>query len=233
MNQSGAPSGDEGRLEQEGIWEAPPKEPSTPSPEAEPAAASSKSSRALTDSITSTARTPGPAGLFYADVPNRIVAMVIDIIVLSVIGFVLALLFGGLVTPAGAIDSAGGDLDVLPFLVVVVLQLAISFGYFGLLWTSARGTVGMKLLGLQIGDESDGHSISWRQALVRWFIIGVPSMLTSLAAYVPSVIGVILTIVGLAWLLMLLYSIAQSPTKQGVHDRYARTILVKMGRRVA
>ena len=33
--------------------------------------------------------------------------------------------------------------------------------------------------------------------------------------------------------LVLLYSIAQSPTKQGLHDRYAHTILVKEGRRVS
>ena len=143
-----------------------------------------------------------------------------------------ALLFGGLVTESGALDTAGGELDLLPFLVVTVLQAGISFVYFGYLWVTARGTVGMKLLGLQIGDESDGHSIGWRQALIRWLIIGIPSMLASLSGYVPSLIGIVLSVIGVAWLLVLLYSIAQSPTKQGLHDRYARTIMVKEGRRV-
>jgi uncharacterized RDD family membrane protein YckC len=186
----------------------------------------------LTESITSTSRTPGPTGLYYADVPNRIMALLIDIIVLSVIGFFLALLFGGLVTRPGALDDAGGALEVVPFVAVTGLELAISFVYFGYLWVTLRATAGMKLLGLQIGDEVDGHSISWKQATVRWLIIGVPSVLASLAAFVPSIVGIILTIIGVAWLLVLLYSIAQSPTSQGIHDRYARTILVKEGRRV-
>ena len=33
------------------------------------------------------------------------------------------------------------------------------------------------------------------------------------------------------WMLAVLYTMAQSPTKQGLHDRYARTILVKARRR--
>jgi hypothetical protein len=33
------------------------------------------------------------------------------------------------------------------------------------------------------------------------------------------------------WLLLLLYTIAQSPTKQGLQDRYAHTIVIKVRRR--
>jgi hypothetical protein len=33
-----------------------------------------------------------------------------------------------------------------------------------------------------------------------------------------------------AWLLLLLYTIAQSSTGQGLHDRYSRTIVVKARR---
>jgi uncharacterized RDD family membrane protein YckC len=236
MTQSGTSRGDEAELEQEEIWVAPPglDASSTDAPSSAPGRGERDDAPSgLTQSITSTARMPGPAGYYYADVPNRIIALIIDVIVLSVVGFFLALLFGGLVTESGALDTAGGELDVVPFLVVTVLQAGISFVYFGYLWVAARGTVGMKLLGLQIGDESDGHSIGRRQALIRWLIIGIPSMLASLSGYVPSLVGIVLSVIGVAWLLVLLYSIAQSPTKQGLHDRYARTIMVKEGRRVA
>ena len=233
MTASGSPRDDAAGLEQEAIWEiapdaegtlsATPDEPSTPG--------ARRSSRGLTESITSTEQTPGPAGLFYADVPNRIMALIIDIIVLSVFGFILALLLGGLVTAPGALDSPGGQLDVVAFLVVALLQLGLSFAYFGYLWTAMRATLGMRLLGLRIGDESDGHAIDWRQALTRWLLLGIPSIVASLAAYVPDMIAVILSLLGIGWLLLLLYTMAQSPTKQGLHDRYAHTIMVKSGRR--
>jgi uncharacterized RDD family membrane protein YckC len=191
-----------------------------------------------TQTLTSTAPVPGPAGLFYADVPNRIIAYIIDVIVLAIIGFVVALVLGGLfggimTTGEGAIGEATSDLNLLAFLVVGLGNLAISLAYFGYSWTALRATPGMRLLGLQLGDERDGRSIDWNQAFARWLVLGIPSILATFASYVSSGLGFILSLVGLVWLVVLLYSIAQSPTKQGIHDRLARTIMVKAGRRKA
>jgi uncharacterized RDD family membrane protein YckC len=174
---------------------------------------------------------PGPGGLVYAELPNRIIALIIDVIVLSVIGFVLAWIFGGLVSEPGALDSAGGELNIVAFLVVLALQVAVSFAYFGGSWTLLGGTAGMRLLGMRIGNETDGGLISPQQSLIRWLILGIPALLSSLAVYVPNTIGLILWALGVLWLLALLYTMAQSPTNQGLHDRYARTILVKARRR--
>jgi uncharacterized RDD family membrane protein YckC len=230
MTASGAPQGDDPELEQEGIWEPPPDVAAAGS-SGEPAERSSSASGGLTSRLTSTAHTPGPVGLLYADVPNRIMALIIDIIALSVIGFGLAWLFGGLVSEPGALDSSGGQLDIVAFLIVLVLQLALSFAYFGGLWTLVGATAGMRLLALRIGDESDGRAITWRQALIRWLILGIPALLSSLAVYVPNTIGLILGALGVVWLLLLLYTMAQSPTRQGLHDRYAHTILVRVRRK--
>ena len=230
MTPSGTPPGDEAGLEQEEIWEdaqgadAPPALMLAGTSRRTSAAAS----RGLTRNITSTARTPGPAGLYYADVPNRIMALVIDIIVLSVIGFVLAWLFGGLVSEPGALDSAGGELDIVAFLVVLLLQLAISFGYFGALWSHVRaGRWACACWGCASATSLMAEPSSWRQAAIRWLFLGIPSLLASLAVYVPNTIGLILAALGVAWMLLLLYTIAQSPTKQGLHDRYAHTIVVR------
>lgn len=187
-------------------------------------------------SLTSTSAVPGPAGLFYADVPNRIIAYIIDLILLAIIGFFVSLVFGGLlggVTTAASLESAGGDLNVVAFFVVSLLQLAVSFGYFGYFWSVQRGTPGMKLLGLQIGDEKDGHSIDRSQAFMRWLVLGIPSILSTFATSVNTGLSIVTALVGLVWLIALLYSIAQSPTKQGYHDRFARTIMVKSGRRAS
>ncbi len=223
MTPSGTPADDDSGLEQEGIWEEP--DGSTSADQAPDDAPG------LTRRLTSTQRTQGPAGLLYADVPNRIMALVIDIIVLSVIGFVLAWLFGGLVSSPGAIDSAGGELDVVAFTVVLVLQLLISFGYFVSTWTLQGATVGMRLLSLRVGDEADGSRIPWGRSAIRWLFLGIPSLLSSLAVYVPNTIGLILGALGVAWMLLLLYTMAQSPARQGLHDRYARTIVTRARRR--
>ncbi len=227
MTEAGAPQGDDTGLQQEAIWAEPPDAASTP------ASAPAPPSRGLTQSITSTARTPGPGGLMLADVPNRIMALVIDIIALSVIGFAFAWLFGGLVSEAGALDSAGSELDILAFLLVLVLQLAVSFGYFTGTWVLSSATPGMRLLGLRVGDESRGRPLDWRPATLRWLLLGVPSVMVSLVFYVPHAVGVILAVLGAAWLLLLLYSMAQSPTRQGLHDRVAGSIVVRIRRRAA
>lgn len=224
------PQGDDPRPDQEGIWEEP-QDAAAGSPSAAAGAGLSPGSRGLTGRLTSTEGAPGPAGLIYADVPNRIIALIIDILVLSLSGFVLAALLGGLVSEPGAIDSAGGELDIVDFLVVLILQLAVSLAYFGSTWTLLGSTAGMRLLGLRIGDESDGHLVSWGRSLIRWLILGIPALLSTLALYVPNAIGLILWALGLAWMGLLLYTMAQSPTKQGLHDRYARTIVVKARRR--
>jgi uncharacterized RDD family membrane protein YckC len=226
MTASGRPPREEAGLEQEGIWEAPGVAPQR-------GAADTGPSRGLTRGITSTERVPGPAGLMLADVPNRIMALIIDVILLSVTGFVLAWLFGGLVSEPGALDATGGQLDVVAFLIVLLLQLIISVGYFGGFWVLLSTTPGMRLLGLHVGDASDGLPLAKRQALVRWLLLGLPSLLVSLALYVPSSVAVVLAGFGLAWLLLLLYTMAQSPTKQGLHDRWAHSIVVRARRRAA
>lgn len=230
MTSSGTPQADDGGLEQEGIWDDAPVGEATGRAEAgaeDPAAGTP----AITRRLTSTEHMPGPAGLFFADVPNRIMALVIDVILLSLTGFVLAWLLGGLVTEPGAIDSTGGELDLVAFVLVLVLQLAISMAYFAGLWTLTGATVGMRLLGLRVGDEGAGQGIRPRAAVVRWLILGLPSFLASLAVYVPNTIGLILGAMGVAWLLILLYTMVQSPARQGLHDRYAHTIVVKARRR--
>lgn len=231
MTPSGHPA-DEDTMEQEGIWdEASASDESTSS--AASAAAPHDGSPGLTSRLTATEHLPGPAGLLYADVPNRIMALVIDVIVLSLTGYLLAVLVGWTESTTGGEIVPGNGFDLATFLLVLVVQLAISFAYFVALWTVAGSTAGMRLLSLRLGDETDGHRIGPRAASLRWLLLGVPALLASLAVYVPNAIGLILGALGVAWLLLLLYTVAQSPARQGLHDRYAHTIVTKARRRAA
>ena len=192
-----------------------------------------------TQSLTSTAAVPGPSGLALADVPNRSIALVLDMLLLAAIGLLLALTVGGLfggmtsggATTGGPLDEPGRDLNVAAFLVVGLAQMAVSFGYLAYGWVMLRATLGMRLLTLRIGDERDGRPVSWNQALVRWLLLGLPATLATFAVYVPSLVGLVLSLIGLLWLLLLLYTMTQSPAKQGLQDRYARTIIVRAPRR--
>jgi hypothetical protein len=192
-----------------------------------------------TQSLTSTAALPGPAGLTLADVPNRVIALVLDILLLSALGLLLALVLGGLfggmtsggATVGGSLDDPGRELNVAAFLVVILAQLALSFAYFAYGWVMLRGTLGMRLLGLRIGDQLDGQAVAWDQALLRWLLLGLPATVLTFAVYVPSLIGLLLSLLAGLWLVLLLYTMAQGVAKQGLQDRYARTVVVRAPRR--
>jgi uncharacterized RDD family membrane protein YckC len=174
-------------------------------------------------------------------VPDRSIAFILDLIALTVVGVGVAIfvggLFGGLVaggsTVGGAIDTGASDLDIGAFLVVGIVAVTISFAYFTYSWVVLRATPGMRLLGLRIGDQIDGRAISWDQALVRWLLVGIAATLLTFVIYVPGLVGLALAILGLAWLAIVLISVARSPSNQGFHDRLARTILVRAPRRGA
>ncbi len=194
-------------------WQQAPQQPVPPAPTQQPS---------WTANLTSTAPVPGPAGFVYGDVPNRMIAYIIDVIILAVINLVVSLVLFGIMG-----FSTGSAL------IVLVINLVISIGYWVWCWSTRRMTVGMQLLGLQIGSETDGSTITTNQALVRWAFLGLPGLLASVSSYWSDGLGMLLSLVGFIWIIALLVSIAQSPTKQGYHDRYAHTIMVKAARRAA
>lgn len=252
MTQSGPSQGQPASFDQERIWDA--GQADAEDPEATVAESDTRASDAprparlarpggtastWSNSLTSTAAMPGPAGRTLADVPNRVLALVLDMIVLAVAGLVLALVVGGFFggmtsggqTVGGSLDDAGRGVNVAAFLVVAVAQLALSFGYFAYAWVVLRWTAGMMLMGLQIGNQGDGHPISWNQGVIRWLLLGIPATLATFAVYVPSLLGLALGLLGVAWLLGLLYTMTQDPSKQGLQDRRAHTIIVRARRR--
>ena len=193
MTTSGTPPGDDAGPEQEGIWDDAPEDTAAAAagaPEADGSASG------FTRRLTSRERLPGPAGLLHADVPNRIIALIVDGIVLTAIGAVLSLLLGGLTTENTALDGSGGGLDVGRFMLVAVIDAAISLAYFGLGWRLLQGTPGMWLLGLRIVDESGVGDISWAHVLVRWLLLGVPWILAGFSVYVQDRVALVLAVAG-------------------------------------
>lgn len=219
--------------EQQGPPPAQDPPPSAPPPEA-PAGGSWQSA-------TAPMPVPGTAGFVYADVPNRAFAYIIDAILLFIITFVISLLVYGIVgqPTTATINEDATDItnlatmnvNWLATLVGAIVSTAISAVYFIYTWTNMRGTPGMKVIGMQVGNATDGATLTMEQAIKRWIFLGAPLGLISALAGVSS-IGLIIGLLGLLYLIFLLVTTAQSPTKQGFHDKQADTVVVKAARSV-
>ena len=162
----------------------------------------------------------GPAGFVYADVPNRIIALIIDSIILGVINLIIFGVINGILS-----------LGLISFLASVVVGLAISAAYFTYTWTAMRGTIGMRALGMQIGNAGDGQTLKQDQAIRRWLILFGPQVVSqAVQISLNYTLGFVTSIAVLAWYIFLLKTTADSPTKQGYHDVFASSQVVKAAR---
>lgn len=141
----------------------------------------------------------GPSGP-RAGFGRRLVAVLIDGLLLSVVGYVLGQIFGQDVlviedgTAAYALDGPAAGLTLL-------VQLA----YYTYLEGSAAGaTLGKRAMGIRVIDADAGGSIGYGRAFIRWvgrFVSGLPCAL------------------GYLWMLW-------DNNKQTWHDKFARSIVV-------
>ncbi|MFN8623435.1 MAG: RDD family protein [Chloroflexota bacterium] len=173
---------------------------------------------------------PGVAGTVLAATGVRIAAYVIDYLIL--IGLTLAfnsildrLLVGGPAGASGAIDevrNAG--------------TFALDAAYFIGLWTGGRRTIGMWLLGIRVVRADDAGNVRAGPATKRWLVINAANLLAELAFRILPVdavnVGFLISIfTAYGWPLILLASVAATPTRQGFHDRVAGTAVIVAGRR--
>lgn len=198
---------------------------------------------AWTSQLTSTAPVPGPAGLFYADVPNRIIAQIIDGILVGIVGIIISLIVYGIIGPAQNVTTVPDPNSFLGVrietstnwistIIGALIGLGISAGYYIYTWTAMRGTLGQKMLGMQVGNAADGATLTTEQAVRRWLALGGIFSLAQFLNPLPG-LGLLIALVSLVWVIALLVTTAQSPTKQGLHDQFAKTVVVKAARSVA
>ena len=177
------------------------------------------------------------AGMRFADVGPRFAAWLVDTILLSfATGLVSAPVFlvllgdydwGELFRQASQGNAMvfDGQLLVAAFATTVITTV-INAVYFVFLWSSGgRATLGMRLLKLQIGNAADGATLSLAQSFKRWLAFG--SWL-SLLGVVPLA-GSAAQLGQFVWSLVLLVTTSSSPTRQGLHDRFAKSAIVQTG----
>ncbi len=173
----------------------------------------------------------GPAGFVYADVPNRAIAYIIDAIIVGIVVAIVNSIVGGIGFHAVTIDptTLAVSINFVGLIISAIVGAAISAAYFIYTWTSMRATIGMRILGMQIGNAGDGKTLTMDQAVRRWLVIAAPGLLSQVLIVVP-LIGLLLAILSFFWFIYLIWTTAKSPTKQGFHDVFASTQVVKAAR---
>lgn len=172
------------------------------------------------------------SGLVYADVPNRAIAYIIDVIIVAIVAGIVFAILSGIGLSVVTVSSSGAiQVNYAAALIQGVIGLVISAAYFIYTWTSMRATVGMRVLGMQIGNAGDGKTLTTEQAVRRYLALSAPSILAQVLSPLPA-IGFIIGLLAFAWFIYLIYTTANSPTKQGWHDVFANTQVVKAARTV-
>jgi uncharacterized RDD family membrane protein YckC len=160
----------------------------------------------------------GAAGLTWADTPSRLVAFILD-------SFLVAF-FAGIVVAVLQIGGPGGTMNAQASQAVSVLTTLLGAAYFIASWSGGRrATPGQRLFNLQVGNAFDGQPLTATQAAKRW--LGLGSFLALFALLPATSIFGLLNLLQLLWVVVLLFTTVTSPTKQGLHDRFANSAVVR------
>jgi uncharacterized RDD family membrane protein YckC len=191
------------------------------------------------DSSADAVREPadGPdRSVAYADAASRLVAYLIDGVLVGVAIFVVALVLMkvlGSTLPAVAADGTRGSVDVGRALVNAVVATIISGLYFVGCWAAFGRTVGQRLLGMVVLREMGGDRLRPSQAFVRWFLLGAWwGVLAVLLLPIPAAGWLLALAIGV-WDLVLLGTTARDGRKRGLHDRLAGSVVHRSVRLVS
>ena len=148
----------------------------------------------------------GPApGIDFAPHGPRLLAYLIDGLILTVIWFVLFVpTFLVFADQAGRPDTAA----IVLFVVVVLVYLLIVLGYFPFFWARGGQTPGMRPFRLWVVRDKDGGSFGWGTASLR--VLGL---------YVASSVFYL----GFIWIFI-------DKRRRGWHDLIAGTVVVRRAR---
>jgi uncharacterized RDD family membrane protein YckC len=147
---------------------------------------------------------PGPApGVRFAGHGPRLVAYIVDSIIIGVVIVAVSILLGIVMAGAAASDAAGAAVGgALLWLVVI---LVVSLAYFPWFWARGGQTPGMKMFRLRVVRDADGGPVSGMSAFLR--LIGF---------WVNSVVFYI----GFIWIFV-------DKRRRGWHDLIAGTVVIE------
>jgi hypothetical protein len=161
-------------------------------------------------------------GLVVADTASRFAAYATDRLILFVVILAASIPFiqappPVTFAPAPAIAS---PIVIAGRLAAVLIEAL----YFIAFWSGGRrATPGQRLSRIEVGNAFDGASLTVGQATRRWLGFGLWLTLVNLVTALNTISAVAFPL----WTVALLWTTVNSPTKQGLHDRFANTLLVR------
>lgn len=164
-----------------------------------------------------------PVGLRVPTIPRRLGAYAIDCgIVYSFYSVWLGVFGYGTHQIAGtsAVDEKQA---ILAGVIAGVGQLI----YFVACWRLFRGTIGQRVLGLQIGHVQTGSALGWGDAFVRWCILQGPFALVTV---VPVVLWSTLLFGAAGWSAFLMYDAYNKSDHRALHDRVVHSLVAQTSR---
>lgn len=171
----------------------------------------------------------GIDGYGIAGTGARLVAYWLDALIISIIPIILSFTtmdWAALLRWARTAD--GTTPAVLPvtlsLVIVTIVSAGLSYLYFVGFWTGpGQATPGMRILGMRVMDAAGGTTMSLKAATRRWIGLGYPFSVLSL-------IGSLQIVAGLAsglWPFVLLLTTLANPRRQGLHDRWAGSLVIR------
>jgi uncharacterized RDD family membrane protein YckC len=164
--------------------------------------------------VAATAVGPAAEGVVIARVFPRLVAYFVDVLILGALGLAVSIPLG----------LYGRDRDQTLALGVAAVLVVVDLVYFVGLWTSGlQATLGMRLLRLRVLNATTAASLPVNDALLRWLgltgAIGILGLVPGIDAYIVPL--------GAVWLLVLLITTGSDRLRQGLHDKWARSVVVQ------
>lgn len=153
------------------------------------------------------------SALAPAAVTTRVIAFIIDAIILGLCSALLSVIIG--------------DTTIVGGIMRAIIYAALGFLYFGYTWTTWRASPGQRILGLMTVHDADGAALTWNQAITRWAYLFGPSILNSLFGnQIGGGLGALVSLVVLAYYIYLLYTAATDARKQGLHDKQSTSLVI-------
>jgi uncharacterized RDD family membrane protein YckC len=151
----------------------------------------------------------GPApGVLFASPVSRLVAYILDSILLGVVIVILSVVLVGFLAAGSAGTDTMSGAQVGTTFIWLFVVLLVSLLYFPWFWARGGQTPGMKLLHIRVVRDADGGPIGWGTAMMR------------LLGYWIN--GIVLYI-GFAWILV-------DKRRRGWHDLIANTVVIEVPR---
>jgi uncharacterized RDD family membrane protein YckC len=175
----------------------------------------------------------GPApGILYADLTTRIIAFIIDAILLGILAAFVIIALGAIFL--GTLLNGNFFVALVMGVLLAIANMAVSAAYFVWGWTNPamRASLGQRVMGINTVSAADGATLTRPQAARRWaFLYGFVALASALQlALSGTSIAGLASLIGLlsfGYSLYLLWTTSQNPKRQGFHDVQAGTVVVK------